>query len=1313
MTCCNVRLWYLNVVSDDIFNANLNEDQQNLKDSIESFVTKASKSKENKKTGCHILEMYNDMLKETFQYGPNVPLVQVPCSETLAKIDHDNASQKNIGYNVKSKIIQSKKTVEEKTDTNEQVPEKLNALDVMDKEEQKARPYGTSDQHTTNMDMLNDDIDLDETDILSDPIKIDGTQVNEKELHNETILDEKMAADDYRQDGEGKDPTTTKSKNTADESQINTDKETLHERERKNETGLRNDKHTILDRKENTLAPKVGKSNTEFIELVKTMRGIISETVVFPKIKKQKNDRNINTESAKQNPKAKKMKTKLHKTKVKNENIENAKVGNIKHIGRIKGEHDEQNSVADNHSVNKETSKQHHTKFGLCFSPVCVKIDIFSFYARESSIFQRKHAEQNTFDQLQSETAAVENITKKENAKDGDSIKVISHGESSSNIIEASVIHAKIKPHLRKKGFIRCPERRSCSTRCHLLYSFRHCLFMEGQGQHESNITENTQTYPNDLSYTASKRPRKYQKNCHQKKSCNNYCYLVNMLRHCLPVDRLTNQSGIAPGVDNREHKTDEGHHLNDNKDMLDKELKVDSMIKTENIKSNEEEPFIIRELNDITAKQSAGTEEQTKRKHIHLNQELEAFPFERLEKIINQQTDEYGRKIQTLELMIIKLENQVLFEKLEKQNHSSTIMRLENMILKLENDLLRMYKNHETLRQESEKCSKQHHQFLEIVQQQEKKFKTYPELPDKTSESLELISKHQMKIKELSQTINNQSKILDQLKSKSDYLEEQNDILRQMITNQTVFMNQIVTHMANLTEQNMKYKGELDDLRKSISDMNSTKIPESISYAKESGIFMNNLDSLASDGKIRIDNIDINTDNKHEIRSPTTYCNYSCMISRMKKQASCHYYSVVNENKMVPYKTLFWEKCSHDLSAESRKVTDNVDLPQVLDNEVVRESEDSIDNERKEKMKVNNPEGETNLATDENLKARSPTVLKQENLEPPIPTDMFENNNDNENKFQKHSKSEEEHLKTEKLKKAKQVNYTIQLDNICVMTRINLFECLCKFKSMPHFKNITNNLFSEDKVASIEHQADLQKLEDTFGQSDDFNKPLITKFENQQANGNEAKADEREEQNKQNYDNTKNKHEQLNPMDIPRKENSAQEKEENTIEQKSTTNQHQIDSVSDDKVKDKENNKTVLGKTENDKNIPKRQMDEMPELSKKEKRETDSEKVKTEKASSKKEQTPEAKEHTKEKKGKLQSKRKIPIYLNRQQKEPKGKMVFILSNENMINHNLSLAFCWNIKIVNRSVALFLCCRYSNRKAPANSAHPNLTAPEE
>ena len=1262
MTCCNVRLWYLNVVSDDVFNANLNEDQQNLKDSIESFVTKASKSKENKKTGCHILEMYNDMLKETFQYGPDVPLVQVPCSETVTKIDLDDASQKNIGDNVKSKLIQSKKTVEEKTDTNEQVPEKLNALDVMDKEEQKARPYGTSDQHTTTVDMLNGDTDLDETDILSDPINIDGTQVNEKELHNETILDEKMAADDHRQDGEGKDLTTTKSKNTADESQMNTDKEALHERERKDETGVRNDKHTILDRKENTLAPKVGKSNTEFIELVKTMRGIISETVVFPKIKTQKNDRNIYTESAKQTPKAKKMKTKLHKTKVKNENIEDEKVGNIKHIGRIKGEHDEQNSVEDKNSVNKETAKQHQTIFGLCFSPVCVKIDIFSFYAQEHSIFQRKHAEQITFDQLQSETAAVENTTKNENAKVGDSIKV-SHGESSSNIIEASVIHAKIKPLSRKKGFIRCPQRRSCSTRCHLLYSFRHCLLVEGQGQHESNITENTQTYPNDLSNTASKSPRKYQKNCHQKKSCNNYCYLVNMLRYCSPVYRLANQSRIAPGIDNREHKTDEDHQLNDNKDMLDKELKgdKDSMIKTESIKSNEEEAFIIRELNDITAKQSAGTEEQTKMKHIHLNQELEAFPFERLEKIINQQTDEYGRKIQTLELMIIKLENQVLFEKLDKQNHSSTIMRLENMILKLENDLLRMYKNHETLRQESKKCSKQHFKFLEIVQQQEKKFKTYPELPDKTSESLELISKHQLKIKELSQTINNQSKILDHLKSKSDYLEEQNDILRQMITNQTVFMNQIVKHVTNLTEQNMKYKGELDDLRKSISDMNSTKIPESISNAKESEIFTNNLDSLASDRKIRIDNIDINTDNKHEIRSPTTYCNYSCMLSRVKKQASCHYYSVVNENKLVPYKTLFWEKCSYGLSAENRKVTGNVDLPQVLDNEVVSESEDSIDNERKEKMKVNYPEGEPDLEIDENLKARSPTVLKQENLEPQIPTDKFENNNDNENKFQKHSKSEEEHLKTEKPKKAKQVNCTIQLDNICVMTQINLFECLCKFKSMPHFKNITNNLFSGDRVASIEHQADLKKMEDTSEKSDDFNKQAITKFENQQANANEAKADEREEQNKQNYDNTKNKHEQLNPMDIPRNKSSTQEKEENTIEQKSTTNQHQTDSVSDDKMKDKENDKTVLGLTKKDTNIPERQMDNMPELSKKEKRETDSGKVKTEKASSKKEQTPEAKEHTKEKKGKLQSKRKIPIYLNKQQKEPKGKMVFHL----------------------------------------------------
>ena len=1228
----------MNVVSDDIFSADLNEDQQNLKDSIELFV-KASKNKD-KKTGCHILEMYNDMLKETFQYGPEVPLVQVPCSEGTTKTDVDNATQKNEKDSNRSKSTQNKETVEEKRETDIVVPEILNEIAV-DKEETKATQHETSDQRDKDMEIPNDGTDVDETDILSDAIQNDDVRGSEKDLHEESIFDKKVATDDHIQDREGEIlPTDTKKNNTV-ESQLHSDEDPIHEQDKNGETKVHNDNPTNLDREDTKHTTKVGKSTYDFKELVTNMRSIITETHVFQTIRTLEKDRDSNTKAAKPNPKNHILEKNTQDTQVTNEDIESEEVKNIQNIKTLEGEHVESIDVnnEDQHKINNTsaTSHQHNTTYGICFSTVCVKMDIFSIYMSVALLLPRKDNEQN-IDEVQLDTSGVVNVTRKDNAKDADSVNAIpleGIGKDISKLIEKSEIHAKQKLHSRKRNLTKCPQKRSCNRPCHLLYSFRHCLSIDEQTQQGSNRTENIQTLVNVLQNTTRKHTRKsHKKKCHQRRSCNDYCYLVYMLRHCLPADRLNDPSEAASDFDNREHKADEDH---DNKDMLDKKINVTNYESMESIT----EKLLEKELNDKSAKQSAARDKQNKKKETDFNPNIEDFPFERLEKMINIQTDEYGRKIQTLELMIIKLENQVLFEKLDKQNHSSTIMRLENMILKLENDLLRMYKNYETLKQEGEKCSKQHNRFLEIIQQQETKFKTYPELPDKTSESLELISKHEQMIKDLSRTISNQSIILDNLRSKSELLEEQSNILRQMITNQTVFMNQIVQQVANLTEQNMKYRGELDNIRQIISNINSSKPAESASNISDSETFVEKLDSLASEGKISIDNIEINSENKHRVGSPDTFCNHSCMLSRVKDQSSCHYYSVVAGNVLIPFKTLFWEKCSYGSPVDNRTETDDVDLPIISDSEIVKLSES------KEKTKVTNHEGISDLITDKTDSAQDHTVQGKENIEHPIPIDVLENHNDTNNEFQDHSKTEDKQMKPEQNLKADQNHETTQLDSLCNMTQINIFESLCKFKCMPFIHNKTHSFVSDHIMARIKY---LQESEDTFGSSD---KPSTAKSENKQTVTCETKDDKREEESDTNKEN-----EQGNPMDIPKNQNFSKENEENILKQESPTNQHQADSVSDDEEKSKENLNDNM--TRQNTNLPENQEDKTPDPVRTEKNLADARNEKTEQTNSKQEKRPEAKETNKDKKVKLPSYRKTPIYLNRQQKEPKGEMVSI-----------------------------------------------------
>ena len=1230
----------MNVVSDDIFSADLNEDQQNLKDSIELFVTKASKNKD-KKTGCHILEMYNDMLKETFQYGPEVPLVQVPCSEGTTKTEVDSATQKNKVDSDKGKSTQNKETVGEKRETDIVVPEILNKIAV-DKEEPKARQQETSDQHDKDMEISNDDTDVDETDILSDLIQNDDVRVSEKDLHEGLILDKKVATDDHLQGREGEIIPTDTKKNTTVESQLHSDKEPKHEQDKHRETKVHIDNHTNLDREETIPATKVGKSTYDFKELVTNMRSIITETHVFQTIRTQEKDMDINTKAVKPSPKTHTLEKNTQDTQGTNEDIESEEVKNIQNIDTLKGEHVESIDVndEDQHKINNSSAvpHQHNTTYGICFSPVCVKMDIFIIYMSGPLILQRKENGQNN-DEMQSGTAGAESATRKNITEDG-AIPLEEIGKNNSKLIEKSKIKAKRKHHSRKKDFTKCHQKRSCNRPCHLLYSFRHCLSIDEQTKQESNRTENIKTLVNASQNTTRKHTRKsHKKKCNQKRSCNDYCYLVYMLRHCLPADRPNDPSKAASDFDNREHRADEDH---DNKDTIDEKINVTNYESMESIP----EKLLEKELNYKSAKQSAARDKQNKKKETDINPNVEDFPFERLEKLINIQTDEYGRKIQTLELMIIKLENQVLFEKLDKQNHSSTIMRLENMILKLENDLLRMYKNYETLKQEGEKCSKQHNRFLEIIQQQERKLNSYPELPDKTSESLELISKHEQMIQDLSRTISNQSVILDNLRSKSELLEEQNNILRQMITNQTVFMNQIVQQVANLTEQNMKYRSELDNIRQIISNINSSKPAESASNISDSETFVEKLDSLASEGKISIDNIEINSE-KHEIGSYETFCNHSCMLSRVKEQSSCQYYSVVAENKVIPYKTLFWEKCSDDLPAGNRTVTDDVDLPKISDSEIVKLSEDTNDNESKEKTKVTNQEGISDLIIDKTDSTPDHTVHGKENIEHPIPIDVLENHNDTNNEFQDHLKTEDKQMKPEQNLKADQLHETTQLASVCSITQINIFECLYKFKCMPYIQNKTHSFVSDHIMARIRY---LQESDDTFGSSDN---PSTAKSETKQTVTYETKHDKREENS-----DTNNEIEQGDPRDIPKNQNSFNENEENKLKQESPTIQHQADSVADDEEKSKENLKDNM--TKQNENKPESQEDKISEPVHSEKNEAHTRKEKTEQVNSKQEKQPEAKETNKEKKVKLPSYRKTPIYLNRQQKEPKGEIVSI-----------------------------------------------------
>lgn len=296
------------------------------------------------------------------------------------------------------------------------------------------------------------------------------------------------------------------------------------------------------------------------------------------------------------------------------------------------------------------------------------------------------------------------------------------------------------------------------------------------------------------------------------------------------------------------------------------------------------------------------------------------------LENIVEERTSKYYSKLQTIEVMIMKLENQLLMEALNKQNHSSTITKLENQILRLENELLKMNKNYQTLREESVIMSKRQNKYLELAYKKARK--EYPKLPDNSNVRYELISKHQDKINELSDVLRNHSSIIKQFRERHEALEDQTRILQQMVMNQTLFMSSIMKNVQDLTEENIRNQQEIKSLKqkleknldkeKRINDENSER-KEDVIDQLENMVFNNreqkfhqkqNTEEFKFEGNdlLNTENPVVYDMNYAESQSFfTTIANWCPKNNRTCP--SCHYTTVIN-SLCAPFQKIIWSKC-------------------------------------------------------------------------------------------------------------------------------------------------------------------------------------------------------------------------------------------------------------------------------------------------------------------------------------------------------------------------------------------------------------------
>ena len=869
---CDVRVWYLNMIADGVFNIEMNGDQLDLKNSIDSLAKKATENEHARKVDCYILNMYDDMLQERFSYSSRSAKIDKVAVHT----DDDKDSNKH----------ESPDNLNNKPDLGRTSPPHTKGSDegmiTRNKTTNEDQPSKTVDIHENSGSVKNVDLksDTDENvvafgqtegssseDITDDKIverSIDTRADKHTELTKEQEnLDRKQDVHISELDKSGTKDTKFDSELFSDGSEINYDETDIHTDE--TET---TEEHRNVDQVDDVVNP-----NQDDI--------VDSETNIL-----------------------------------KNSIEKEQEISNCAHKGCNESENTPFDTETSNKNFTVKRTEYTHMPYGVCAHACCVKLDVFDNFA--STLFLDDiNAYESPQDKILTGIKAPFGVCMKMESLKSDifSVHLLYH---SNNTGDNQTMESKAKRKaLNATGHAfnateqstSCPLGNYCDKRCYLVYSIAYCTL--GNNNHQS-VTESREN------------------------------------------------SGIAENKNNEMNVQEKPDHIASPEETLD---------------SIDESIHISNNNIDLHYENSKATTE-TSMRHTDtlINKEniinSVKFPYERLEQIVNQSTGKCNEKIQMLELIITKLENQVLVEKLNKQNHSSTITRLENMILKLENDLLRMYRNYETLRDDFSQVNNKQNTYLKIAERQEQQMKKYPELPNKKLENLELISKHQERISELSQFINNHSDTLHKMQSRSEYLEEQNRILQQMIMNQSNFMATLMQNVQNLAEQNLKQTLEMNEIKQKVSNIQAS---DSNLYMQSSA-FLSKLESLASVEKIQLDKIEVGTENVnkkqiHKMSEDTgnvdnkyskqpkfsdSFVKHWCSFNSINTNP-CLYESVMHLKDCIPYKNVFWLNCTRNLTirnvTEKGEKEDIPPLPMISSN---ISDQSIIKDTLEEKQKVN-----------------------------------------------------------------------------------------------------------------------------------------------------------------------------------------------------------------------------------------------------------------------------------------------------------------------------------------------------------------------
>lgn len=394
-------------------------------------------------------------------------------------------------------------------------------------------------------------------------------------------------------------------------------------------------------------------------------------------------------------------------------------------------------------------------------------------------------------------------------------------------------------------------------------------------------------------------------------------------------------ETGIENGNNGNEVSLEEAEILtNQKRNEKTQKLSVDELPSTDSIVHNHKDRY-----------DNAG--------HASSNDEFsgfktqEAVDFKRLQDIVSLKTEEYTKKIHFLELNIIKLENQMLMEKLNKENHSSTIARLENNILRFENELLRMKQSFHHMKIDNDEMKTTQRKYLELGHSSQSQT-----VQNHSQE--QLLSEQNQTIIRLSEKLRNQSDVITKLKNRSEYMDDQNRMLYAMVMNQTALVSQIMTKVQSLTEQTLQQREAAREMKQQIeygledvkilknSQRTQQQLDTSTTSSKHldledvSNQLLQQLDDLVSDKRLEsgenIKDMSVSEQPKDSVdeidEQLKHYLHYTSVTYSVKQQEWCKsralcYKSFIIISDCVPYSFIVFASCDVESEMNNNETRD------------------------------------------------------------------------------------------------------------------------------------------------------------------------------------------------------------------------------------------------------------------------------------------------------------------------------------------------------------------------------------------------------